>query len=122
MKHESCVPLIDRDGNVLVSKRKYPSLHRSLQQGAAPYRKERADWLRVSTLRAKGRPEQAQRIARRLMGIEGPPMSEEVKAKLKQYNLEHADEIRQRREQKAALRHRTKEILKKGPRKIRRGR
>lgn len=114
--------LFDRDGNVLVSKRQYPSLHRSLQQGVGPYRRERADWLRVATLRTKGRPEQAQRIARRLMGIEGPPMNDEDKARLRQYAVDHVDEIKARREQKAALRRRTKELLKKGPTKIRRGR
>ncbi len=67
-------------------------------------------WARVVELRQKGKNESAARVARRLLGIRGPEMDEATKAKLRQWREEHAEEIKDRRQQKHALRRRVKEL------------
>ena len=115
------IKLFNNDGQVLVSQRKYPHLHRALEAGLKDYRKDRVDWERVSTLRQKGKTETAYRIARRILGVQGPPMTEETKAKLRQYGIDNADAIAERRKQRQLLRKRTKELT-KAPKQVKRKR
>lgn len=110
--------LFTPEGKILVSKRRFPRLYAALDRGLEAWRKYHHDWERVAELRAKGRGDTADRIARRLLGVQGPPMSDEDKARLRQYAVDHADEIRERREQKKRLRRRTMELLKKAPKRL----
>lgn len=105
-------PLFRRDGSVAVDPLKYPSLYRSLTRSL----QSREAWKRVIELRRAGQDEAAGRLVRKLLGIQGPPMSEETKEKLRQYNEEHKDEIKARREQRIAVRRRTLALLTTGKR------
>lgn len=70
-----------------------------------------ADWARVSLLRQKGEDNAAERLARRLLGIRGEPMSEEAKEKLRVYKEEHAEEIKAREEIKKSARKRLEVLV-----------
>jgi phosphoglycerate-specific signal transduction histidine kinase len=75
----------------------------------APHKKTpacaaRDPWGRVVELRAAGKDDTAGRVAKKLLGVQGPPMTEEVKEKLRRHNDEHKEEIERRRKIKAALR------------------
>ena len=72
----------------------------------------RADWQKVIDARRQGNDETAARIARKLLGIQGPPMTEETKEKLRRYQEEHAEEIKARRAIQAAGRRRLRQIAK----------
>lgn len=120
MKTEKTVdvgPLFNRDGTVAVDAVKYPALHRSLQRGLdAQGESSRAGWAKVVELRRAGDADAADRLVRKLLGVQGPPMSEETKEKLRIYNEEHKDEIRERRQQQVAIRRRTLALLTTGTR------
>jgi CHASE3 domain sensor protein len=90
---------------------KCPSLHAALRRA-----EERAGdgWARVVELRRSGQDEAAGRLVRKLLGVQGPPMPEEVKEKLRQYNEEHKDEIKERQQQKREVRRRTITLLTTG--------
>lgn len=94
--------LYNKDGTVAVDPRRCPALARSLERGLH----WRREWARVVELRAKGRGEAADRLARRLMGVKGPPMDEETKRKLREYGRTHRAEIRERRRLRRVLRRR----------------
>lgn len=87
----------------------------------AAIRRERerkdSDWARVIELRRSGEDGAADRLVRKLLGVQGPPMSEETKEKLRLYNEEHREEILERRKQAAELRRRTLALLTTGGRK-----
>lgn len=87
------------------------------QQGGS-----REGWARVVELRAAGVQDAADRLVRKLLGIQGPPMSEETKEKLREYNEAHKDEIKARRVQEREIRQRTIALLTTGKRKGRAGR
>lgn len=118
MKIEKTVddgPLFNRNGTVAVDAKKYPTLHRSLSRGCAGQEgTSREGWARVVELRRAGESDAAGRLVRKLLGIQGPPMSEETKAKLRQHNEEHKDEIRERRQQQVQVRRRTIALLTTG--------
>ncbi len=116
------IKLFDADGQVLVSQQTFPHLHRALETGLKGYRKDRADWERVAQLRQAGKTETAYRIARRLLGVQGEPMSEEDKGRLRQYGIDNADAIRERRIQKQRLKKRTRDLIKSGPKQLKRKR
>jgi hypothetical protein len=101
---------------VLVDARKYPALHRGLEAGARRLREDRAGWARVVELRGRGEVESAHRLAAKLMGVQGPPMDEETKERLRQYKAEHKDEIKQREQQRRDVRERTLALLATGRR------
>lgn len=103
-------PCLSKEGRVLVSSRKYPTLHRSLEAGAAKVRAEREKWAHVVDLRRRGMRATAERVAKRLLGIKGPPMSEEKKAELRRWKEEHREEIQERRQQKAAFKKRVRQL------------
>jgi len=92
---------------------KCPRLHAALLRMEA---RDREGWSRVAELRRSGEDGSASRLVRRLLGIRGEPMSEETKEKLRQYNEEHADEIRERKEQEREIRQRTIALLTTGGR------
>lgn len=104
--------LVSKGGEVLVDKKKCPALHRVLTRMAARLQESRKDWGRVIEARKAGEEDKADRIARRLMGIQGPEMSEEKKAELKAYYEAHKDEIAAKRKAKAAAKRRMKELTK----------
>lgn len=87
-------------GRVLVDPKSCPTLHRSLTRGLALPN----DWSKVVELRAQGMDDSADRKARKLMGIQSEPMSEETKVKLREYAEAHKDEIVERRRVKARIR------------------
>jgi hypothetical protein len=68
--------------------------------------KATSDWVRVTLLREKGEDQAAERLARKLLGIKGEPMTPEAKEKLRVYKEEHAEEIKARVELKRATRKR----------------
>lgn len=92
--------LLNRDGTVAVDPRRCPALAQSLERGLH----WRREWARVVELRAKGRGEAADRLARRLMGVKGSPMDEETKRKLREYGRTHRDEIREKQRRKRLMR------------------
>jgi len=61
-------------------------------------------WARVANLRRSGRDHEAEGLARKLLGVKGPPMTEEARARVREYERTHKDEIRQRRQQRRVLR------------------
>jgi len=101
--------LFDRDGTVKVDAQKCPHLYRALVRGRAMVRD---DWKRVVELRQAGQADEADRLVRRLLGVQGPPMSEEKKAELRAWKEEHKDEIKEREKQKREVRQRTVALLK----------
>lgn len=111
--------LLSREGRVLVDRKKYPTLHRSLEAGAAKVRAERQKWAHVLELRGRGKRATAERVAKRLLGIKGPPMSEEKKAELRRWKEEHREEIKERRQQKAAFKKRVQQLARAPRRKHR---
>ena len=72
----------------------------------------KADWGKVMEARRAGNDETASRIARKLLGIQGPPMTEETKEKLRLYQEEHAEEIKARRAIAASARRRLRQVTK----------
>ena len=109
-------PLISSDGRVLVDPVKYPALHRTLEAGVRRLREGRAEWARVAELRAAGDADAADRLARKLLGVQGPPMTEEKKAELREWREAHKEEIAERAKQKRLLRRRTMAMLATGRR------
>lgn len=92
---------------------KCPHLYAALQRGQG---RQYEGWARVVELRRSGQEDAAGRLVRKLLGVQGPPMPEEVKEKLRRYNEEHRDEIRERRLQAVATRRRTLALLTTGGR------
>jgi len=76
-KGETTGPLLSKAGEVLVDPKKFPTLHRSLRRGLERFHD---GWERVVRLRKKGG---GRRLVRKLLGIKGEPMSEEVKERLR---------------------------------------
>jgi len=86
-------------GQVQVDPKTCPTLHRSLVAGLTLLN----GWQEVVELRAQGKDDSADRLARKLMGVQSEPMSEETKAKLREYAEAHKDEITERRRTKARI-------------------
>ena len=63
-----------------------------------------ARWARVIELRQAGRDEEAGGMVSRILGVKGPAMTEEAKARILAYRSEHREEIREKRRRKRALR------------------
>ena len=93
---------------------KCPHLHAALRRA-----EERVGdgWAKVVALRQSGQEDAAGRLVRKLLGVQGPPMPEEVKEKLRQYNEEHKEEIKARQQQRREVRRRTIALLTTGRRK-----
>lgn len=90
---------------------KCPALYRAVKQ----MHDRRGDhWGQVVALRTSGQLDAADRLVRKLLGVQGPPMSEEVKQKLREYNEIHKDEIRERRNREREVRARTLALLQTG--------
>jgi hypothetical protein len=70
----------------------------------------------VVVLRRAGSQDEADRLVRRIMGIQGPPMTEEKKAELRAWGEAHKDEIREKRRMRILTRRRTLELLAAGTR------
>lgn len=104
---ETRTPLIV-NGAVMVDPKRFPILHRCLTRMVET---SRGPWAKVVELRASNEPDAADRAARKAMGIKSEPMSEETKAKLREYNETHKDEIKARREQERVVRQRTRAIM-----------
>ena len=90
---------------------KCPSLHAALRRMEE---RQQSGWGRVVELRRSGQEDAAGRLVRRLLGIQGPPMSEETKEKLRRYNEEHVEEIKARKQQQREVRQRTIALLTTG--------
>lgn len=95
----SCGPLV-QGGRIMVDAKRCPRLHAALERGLE---RTRGAWKRVVDLRMAGDIEKASRVADRLLGVQGPPMPDEVKAKLRQYAEEHKDEIAAKRRLRMAI-------------------
>ena len=109
-KVEDHGPLWNKDGTVAVDASKYPTLHRALSR----IKNDREDWKQVVELRRSGEHDAACKMVRKILGIQGPPMSEETKEKLRIYNEEHKEEIKERRQTQVQLRRRTIALLTTG--------
>jgi len=90
---------------------KCPTLFRKAQEMQG---RRGEGWGRVVALRAAGEQDAAERLVRKLLGVQGPPMSEETKEKLREYNETHKEEIKARREQEREVRRRTLALLRTG--------
>lgn len=84
-----------------VNPKKCPTLARCLARGRVL---EEQTWGKVVELRRAGKDDAAARLVKKFLGVQGPPMSEETKAKLKAYNEAHKEEIKRRRKTQAAIR------------------
>lgn len=84
-----------------VDPKKCPTLARMLARSRAA---EEQTWGKVVELRHAGKGDAADRLVKKLLGVQGPPMSEETKKKLKAYNEEHKEEIQRRRKIQTAIR------------------
>jgi hypothetical protein len=91
-----------------VNAKKCPRLHAALVREET---RARAGWTRVAELRRAGQDKSAARLVKRLLGVQGDPMPEERREYLAQYNLEHKEEIKERRHQEAEIRRRTIAML-----------
>lgn len=78
-------------------------------------------WQKVAELKEEGRDKSASRLAKRILGIQGPAMTEETRERLEEYRRTHKEEIREKRLQRTAVRRRTLEVLAAGPRRARKG-
>jgi hypothetical protein len=74
--------------------------------------KWRQKWARVIEHREAGRPETADRVAKRLLGVKSDPMSEDRREYLEQYRKDHAEEIKARAKATRAARKRLRQIMK----------
>lgn len=97
-----------------VNPEKCPHLYAALRRAEVRYIDE--GWARVIELRRSGQEGAADRLVRKLLGVQGPPMSEETKEKLRRWNEEHAEEIRARKQQERETRQRTIALLTTGRR------
>lgn len=102
---ETRTPLVV-NGAVMVDPVKFPALHRCLSRTVST-----GLWGKVVELRKSGQLDAADRAARKAMGIKGEPMSEEVKAKLREHNETHKDEIKVQRRLARMTRQRTRAIM-----------
>lgn len=74
-----------------------------------------ADWKRVAELKNKGLDGSAKRLVKKILGVKkGPPMSAETKETLRRHNEEHAEEIKERKQQEREIRKRTITLLTTG--------
>lgn len=89
--------LWNNDGSVAVDRKKCPTLHRCLELGS---QSSREAWQKVVTLRLSGQGAAADREIRKILGIKGEPMDEETKAKLREYNEAHKEEIKEAKRQR----------------------
>lgn len=96
---------------------KCPTLYAALKRAEVRYIDE--GWARVVELRRTGQDGSAERLIRKLLGVQGPPMSEETKEKLRRWNEEHKEEIQERKKTEREIRSRTIALLTTG-RRIRR--
>lgn len=87
----------------------YAAIKRMEERGG-----DREGWAKVVELRAAGEQDAADRLVRKLLGVQGPPMSEETKAKLREYNETHKEEIKARKQQEKEVRQRTLALLQTG--------
>lgn len=87
---------------------KCPRLHAALQREASV---RGPGWAQVAEFRRTGDLDSADRLVRKLLGVKNPPMSEETKEKLREWNEAHKDEIRDRRKHERDVRRRTKALL-----------
>jgi hypothetical protein len=94
-----------------INPKRYPNIHAATLRGEALVMAELAGWSRVETLRREGHCESADRVARKLLGVV-EPMSEEAKAKLREYRNTHKEELALKAKAKAQLRKRTKVLMK----------
>lgn len=116
-KSETGGPLFKKDGTPAVDPVTCPTLYRAL---ARCRDRQREGWGRVVELRSAGEADAADRLVRKLLGVQGPPMTEETKEKLRAYNEAHKEEIKQRAQQRRDVRRRTLALLTTGGRKNRR--
>jgi CHASE3 domain sensor protein len=93
---------------------KCPTLHAALKRAELRYLDE--GWARVVQLRREGNQDAADRLVRKLLGVQGPPMSEETKEKLRLWNEEHKEEIQERKRTEREIRRRTIALLTTGRR------
>lgn len=112
MAKETRTPLFNADGTVAVDPARCPTLHRALSRPREDA--GRAGWAQVVELRRAGEEDAAGRLVRKLLGVQGPPMSEETKEKLRQYNLDHKEEIKERHRTQREVRERTLALLQTG--------
>lgn len=61
-------------------------------------------WAKVAELRRAGRDAEADGLVRKTLGVKGPPMTEEARARVREYERTHKDEIRERRRRRRVLR------------------
>lgn len=113
--------LVDAAGNILVNEKRYPNLFKALARGKVLMDEQRNQWNKVLELRKTGQEGAADRLINKILGI-SKPMSEEAKAKLKEYYEKNKEEIQQRQKEKRELRRRTKEIIQNNSQKLTRKR
>ncbi len=109
------------NGEIEVDQKRYPALYRALQRGKALVDGQKALWQKALDLRKQGQDAAADRVINKILGI-SKPMSEEAKAKLREYNEKNREAIKERQRQKREVRKRTLELVKGGAEKLTRKR
>ena len=91
---------------------KCPRLHAAL---VLQEKRAQEEWDRVAKLKREGKDGSAKRLVKKLLGVKkGPPMSDETKETLRKHNEEHAEEIKERKQQEREIRQRTIALLTTG--------
>lgn len=70
-----------------------------------------AEWEEVITARRAGENDKADRLVKKILGITGPPMTEEKKAELRAYREEHKEELAEKARLKRQTESRTKQLI-----------
>lgn len=70
-----------------------------------------AEWQEVVTARRAGEADKADRLVKKILGITGPPMTEEKKAELRAYREEHKEELAERARFKRQTESRAKQLI-----------
>jgi len=97
-----------------VNPEKCPHLYAALRRAEVRYIDD--GWARVTELRRTGQDGAAARLTRKLLGVKGPPMSDEQKEERRRYNEEHKEERKEKAKQKREIRRRTITLLTTGRR------
>ena len=94
--------LFDKFGNVAVDKNKHPELYNAIER-SLDWRKT---WQQIVDYKKEGKHAKAEKLRLQSLGL-WEPMTDEAKEKLRQYGIDHKEEIDARRKMKQEIKKRT---------------
>jgi hypothetical protein len=77
--------------------------------------KTREEWAKLIALRKEGKEDAADRLTKKLLGVKGPEMPEEIREQLREYAKAHRKEHYARKKQKRLERRLAKRRLQAAP-------